>query len=96
MHKNSLSAIKYSLFSLALALAIAILSFKMNYRNSYITSIIIGVCAFVIVISSIIGLRKSIKSYQEPKKFKFFLGLQLIHFFYPFILILYSLTPSQK
>jgi hypothetical membrane protein len=66
MPQNSLKAIKYSLFYLVLTLAIAILSFKMNDRHSYVIATIIGVCAFVIVILSIIGLIKSIKSFQEP------------------------------
>ena len=83
---NSLLSIKYSLFSVLLTIAITILSINMNDNNSYIISTLVGFLAFVILILSIIGLFKAIKSFKEPKKFQIIFALIVNLFF----LVLYS------
>ncbi|OAD40729.1 hypothetical protein LPB303_15855 [Polaribacter atrinae] len=83
---NSLLAIKYSLFSFVLTIAIAILSVYMNDDNSYIISSLVGILAFIILILSIIGAIKAVKSIRETKKFQVFIAFLLNIFF----LTLYS------
>ncbi len=83
---NSLLSIKYSLFSIVLTIAIAILSLKNNESNSYFVSTIVGLLSYVILILSIIGLIKATKSIKEPRKFQIIFAF-LINLFF---LTLYS------
>lgn len=91
MNKYSLIAIKCSLFSLVLIIAIAVLSLEMSDKNAYIIFTIIGLLAFAIILLSFIGFLQFLKSFKEPKKFQMLFGITINLFF----LFLYSyLIPS--
>jgi hypothetical protein len=83
---NSLLAIKYSLVSFLFTITITVLSVNSNNYNADIVSTLVGFIAFAIIILSIIGVIKSVKSINEKKRFQVIFGFAANLFF----LALYS------